>query len=200
MLSWSNAVFAGWCSPGWPRTTLMHVWQMPMNIIKSNKQEKLVSIHKIFGWLDGWRAFTKSSFLESTLELVGPYMTLDEKKFQLELRQIFFNFFIFYQLACLSTLCPVFCHRCCLCWLVYPTGLDKSSNTWINFISIKWLTHDQSHCQPPWAAPSGCLSWWDTERAFDPALPTSPATSHHSSPTSHQTSAMWRRKHHRTLV
>ena len=48
MLSWSNAVFAGWCSPGWPRTTPMHVWQMPMNIIKSYKQEKFVSIHKIW--------------------------------------------------------------------------------------------------------------------------------------------------------
>ena len=35
---------------------------------------------------------TKSSFLESTLELVGPYMTLNGKKFQLKLRQIFFNF------------------------------------------------------------------------------------------------------------
>ena len=39
MLSWSNAVFAGWCSPGWPRTTPMGVWQMSMNIIKSHKQK-----------------------------------------------------------------------------------------------------------------------------------------------------------------
>ena len=92
MLSWSNAVFAGWCSPGCPGTTPVKKSKKHWKWTKTSENEQ------------NKQNYTESSFLEPTLELVGPCMTLGIHQFQLIYRKMSFFEGFLHLVACLLPL------------------------------------------------------------------------------------------------